>query len=595
MVSSSLSLAPAEGAPASPRSRVLARRVSRYASPAVYLLPALAIYAVFVLWPLLRLVILSLQQWDGFTPPVFIGLDNYAFLWTDPGFPIELQHSLLWLAVTLTVPVGAGLVLALALRAVPSHLRAVLRALLLVPLLLPTVLIAVAWRLFYNPLSGPLTNALQVLHLNALAGDWLGDPRLALPSLLVIACWASFGLSMLICEAALGGISTEVLAAAQLDGAGALARLWAITLPTLRGVLPLAIVATAFCAIPSYDLVALMTNGGPGYATTTLSLDAYGRAFGGGGQIGIGAALACLQGLAGVALAIVALLVARGHESGEPESTEAVGIRAGRRGRVLASATLLIVATGATLAPLAWLVVLALRPGPGAGLWTTLSTNVRTVWAQGFGDSIAASLGMALVVAGVTALLALPAAFALAASRSRVLSVVAAMLLALGVFQPLAVLVIPLFGLVQWLGLLDTPAGVMAPQVSRALPVAVLLLWIGIRSLPGSVLEAAAIDGAAPRQVLFTIALPLVRPLLIVIAVWSFLVSWTDYLLPTVVIQDEGLQTMPTALAHFIGRFDTEYGLLATGALLALAPVVALYAGLYRVLVHGISRLGRIA
>jgi raffinose/stachyose/melibiose transport system permease protein len=594
-VSSSLALAPARVAPARTPEGGLAGRISRHVSPAVYLLPALAVYAVFVLWPLLRLVILSLEQWDGFTPPVFVGLDNYAIIWSDPGFPDELLHSLLWLAVTLTVPVGAGLVLALALRAVSAQLRAVLRALLLVPLLLPTVLISVAWRLFYNPLSGPLTGALQALHLNSLSGDWFGDPRLALPFLLVVACWASFGLSMLICEAALSGMSAEVHAAAQLDGAGAIARLWAITLPTLRGVLPLATVATAFCATPSYDLIALMTNGGPGYATTTLPLDAYGRAFGGGGQIGMGAALACLQGLAGVALAIVALLVARGHESGEPESIEAVRIRAARRGRLPASAAFLIVAAAATLAPLAWLVVLALRPGPGASLWITLSTNVRTVWAQGFGDAIVASLSMALVVAAATALLALPAAFALATSRSRMLRVVTAALLALGLFQPLAVLVIPLFGLLQWLGLLDTPAGVLAPQVGRALPVAVLLLWIGMRNLPAGVLEAAAIDGAAPRQVLCTIVLPLLRPLLIVIAVWSFLVSWNDYLLPTVVIQDEGLQTVPIALGHFIGRFDTEYGLLATGALLALAPVAAIYAGLYRVLVRGISRLGNIA
>jgi ABC-type glycerol-3-phosphate transport system permease component len=255
----------------------------------------------------------------------------------------------------------------------------------------------------------------------------------------------------------------------------------------------------------------------------------------------------------------------------------------------------LVLAAGITMAPLAWLVRLAVRPGPGTSIWATLSANVATVWDQGFGGAFANSLWMAAAAAAATALLSLPAAFALATSRSRSLQGVAAALLALGLFQPIAVLIIPLFRVVLWLGLMDTPAGVVAPQVARVLPVAILLLWIGIRSLPGSILEAASIDGAAPRQTMVTVVVPLLWPLLVVILVWSFLVSWNDYLLPTVVIQDEGFQTIPLALAHFVGRFDTEYALLATGALVALAPVLAIYAGLYQVLARGMRRLGSLA
>jgi raffinose/stachyose/melibiose transport system permease protein len=567
---------------------------TRRAAPAIYVLPALAIYGAFVLWPLARLIVLATEQWDGFSAPVFVGLDNFSTLWADPGFPDELRHSLIWLAVTLTVPVLLGLALALALRAAPPWPRACLRGMLLVPLLLPTVLIAVAWRLFYNPLSGPLTSSLQAIRLDALAGDWLGDPALALPALLVVACWTSFGLSMLICEAGLRDVSSDVRDAARLDGAGALAQFWSVTLPALRGVLPLAVVATAFCAVPAYDLTALVTNGGPGYATTTLALDSYGRAFGGFGQIGVAAALACLQGVAGLALAIAALWIACGREPAEPDSNEALRARSSRRAPRLAVAALALAAV-ATLAPLGWLTRLALRPDPGSSIWTTLTTNLSAVWDSGFGGAFANSLWMASVAAVAAALLSLPAAFALATSRNRPLQGVAAALLAIGLFQPMAVLIIPLFRIVLDLHLLDTPLGVIAPQAARVLPVAVLLLWIGIRSLPGSVLEAASIDGAAPRQAMLTVVAPLLWPLLVVILVWSFLVSWNDYLLPTVAIQDEGFQTVPLALAHFVGRFDTEYALLATAALVALAPVLALYAGLYQVLARGISGLRGLA
>ncbi len=562
-------------------------------APLLYVGPALAVYAVFVLWPLVRLIGLSLQQWDGLSPAIPVGFANYAALWADPDFAVELGHSLWWLGVTLVAPVLVGLGLALLLRAAPLPLRTPLRALLLVPLLLPTVLIAVAWRLMYNPLSGPLTGLLQALHLDALAGDWLGDVNLALPALLVAACWASFGLSMLLCEAALAGISPEILAAAHLDGAGAWARFRHVTLPALRGTLPAATVVTALCAVPSYDLVRLTTDGGPGYATTTVPLDMYSRALG-GGQVGAGAALACLQGGVGLVLALLALLVARGQERQDATVEPGAGAarRAGQSSRAgVGTGIVLLMLAAAVLFPLGWLAVLALQPGDGTAMLSTLGANVATVWGQGFGAALLTSLAIGTTIAAATLALAVPAAFALAMSRRRLVQAGAAMALALGLFQPAAVLVIPLYYLLQGWGLLDTAPGLALPQVARALPIAVLLLWMGLRVLPGEVLAAAASDGAAPRQILRYIALPLIRPLVAVVAVWSFLTSWNEYLLPTVLSPNGVFQTMPTALAGFIGRFDTEYGLLATGALLAVLPLLLLYGALYGVLARGLDVL----
>jgi raffinose/stachyose/melibiose transport system permease protein len=566
------------------------REIIRHSAPALCLLPALALYATFVLWPLARLAYLSLQRWDGLSTPSFVGLSNYAAIFADPGFAAELRHTLVWLAVTLTVPVLLGLLLALALRAVSPTPRALLRALLLLPLVFPTVLIAVAWKLFYNPLSGPLTGALQALHRGAWTRDWLGDPNMALPALLVPACWASFGLSMLICEAALARVSGAVLAAAELDGAGAWMRLWAITLPALRGALPLATVVTGLCAVPSYDLILLMTNGGPGYATTTITFDAYGRAFGGIGQVGDGAALACLQSVVGLALVLLALLAARGQQREEDDGEAGMRCPLGRCRRWAALAVGLP-ATALALAPILWLMALAIRPSGGIGMSSGLAANLASVGAQGFGGAALTSFGVALVVAAATLLVAVPAAFALAGSRRRALIVPAAIGLAVGLFQPTAVLIIPLFSTLEWLNLLDSPLGVILPQVARVLPLAVLLLWTGMRGLPRGVLEAAALDGAAPRQALWLIVLPLLLPLVVVVGVWSFLASWNDYLLPTVAIEDGSMQTVPLALAHFIGRFDTQYALLATGALLAALPLLAIYAGLYGIMAQGLRRI----
>lgn len=577
-----------------PRNRRFARhacpaapaRWLRHAAPAAYLLPAALLYGTFVIWPFVRVGILSLERWDGYSAPAFDGLDNFALLWTDPGISAELEHSLIWLLVTLTLPAALGLALALLLRSVPPEIRAPLRGLLLLPLLVPTVLTAVAWRLFYNPLSGPLTSLLRFIGLGSLAGDWLGDPRLALPALLVAACWGSFGLSMIICEAGLAQIRDDVQASARLDGAGPLALFWATTMPALRGVLPLAVVAGSFSAIPSYDLVSLLTNGGPGYATTTLALDSFGRAFGGNGQVGVGAALASLQAITGVILAAAALLIARGLAPREIALDETHAPRR-RTAQTLAGTGILIGLMLLLLSPLVWLFILAVRPaGAGSG-WAALTSNVTQVWDQGFGSAAATSICTALVVSAAATVIALMAGFALATSRSPALKAGAAALLALGLFQPMSVLIIPLFDVVRSFGLLNTLPGVMGPEIARALAVGILLVWVGICHVPGAVLDAAAVDGASSWHLLTQMVLPLVRPLLLVTATWAFLLSWNDYLMPSVVLAGGDTQTVPLALAHFAGRADTEYGLLATGALSALLPIALLYAPVYRGLARG--------
>jgi raffinose/stachyose/melibiose transport system permease protein len=141
--------------------------------------------------------------------------------------------------------------------------------------------------------------------------------------------------------------------------------------------------------------------------------------------------------------------------------------------------------------------------------------------------------------------------------------------------------------------LLNSPTGLIAPKIARSMPAAVLLLWAALRALPADVLAAAEVDGAAPRHVLARVALPLATPMVAVVGLWASLASWNAFLLPTVVVQDEGLQTVPSALAHFIGRADTQYALLAIGALLSVVPLLALYGSLYSAMSAGLRRLRR--
>ncbi len=585
----------ADGMPAAehivttPRFSIRFAVLSRRLAPAVYLAPAALVYGSFVLWPLLRIVILSFERWDGYGPVSFIEWSNYAALWADPGFPDELRHSLLWLGVTLIVPALLGLSLALLSALAPARLAGVCRALLLVPLLLPSAVIAVTWKLIYTPLHGMLNTLLGTVGLGGWEQDWLGDPDLALGSLLVPASWASFGLSLLVFGAALTMIGRETWDAAVMDGAGPWARLRFLTVPQLRHVLPLAVVATALCAVPSFDLVSLLTNGGPGYATTTLELDMEGRAFG-LGQVGLGAALGCVGALFGLALGIGALAAARGYEPGS-EDEFAVPRFGGRLPRPFArgaAAGGLVVVTLLILLPVAWLVIRSMQFDPGeSGFWA----NLRTVWSDGFGQAFVTSALIGIVAALGVAAIAFPAAFALHYSRSAVLKALGLALLAIGLFQPIEVLIIPLFTLLRDLGLLNTAAGVVLPEIGRAVPLAVLLLWAALRGIPVAVLQASEVDGAAPRQTLWFVALPLAAPMLLIVALWSFLWSWQEYLLPIIVIQDDSLQTVPVELGYFMGRMDTQYALIATGALLAAVPLLLAYGAGYGIFRLGLRRL----
>jgi ABC-type glycerol-3-phosphate transport system permease component len=307
--------------------------------------------------------------------------------------------------------------------------------------------------------------------------------------------------------------------------------------------------------------------------------------------------VAAIQVLLGLILAGVAALLLRGPaESLAGEEGEVV--RAGRSGRVVSSAAVLA-ALAAVLLPLVWLLVVALGGGgftlgSGAG-WdphTWAWDSFGSAWSAGLAGAVETSL---LLAAGVTLLtlgLAAPAAFALDRAGRRV-RLALLVVLAIGVFQPAPVLIIPLFSLLHGLGLLDTPWGILLPEAARALPFAVLLLAAFLRQLPAHVLEAAEVDGASLRQQMTHVALPLVRPALIAAGIWAFVSSWNEYLLPTIVSQDGSLGTVPTLLASFIGRYNTQYAVLAAGSLIALAPALVLYLILRRPAGSALAAAGR--
>lgn len=559
---------------------------------ALFGLPAAVLYGVFVLWPMLQVFWLALQQWDGYGAQRWIGLENFRVLLSDPQFQTALLHSCLWEVGAILIPAPLGLALALWIRR--SHLQHVSLAVLFFPVFLPATAIAALAVLVLSPLAGLLNTLLRDLGLGALAQSWLGDPHLALPALFAVWLWSATGVSVLLLWSGLAGIGREYGELAVTEGAGALWQLMHITLPALRRSMGVTILLNAALGAQVFELIFTTTGGGPGYATMTIPLDMYGRAF--NGKTGQGAAAAAIQVLVGLLLAAAALVLLRsGGESFQSGEGSRPRLKRGQWGATVLAG----LAMAAVLVPLGWLLVAALEPGRAFALGTAnlsmdprtwTGTNIATVWTNGMADAIAGSAALALGVVAATAALALPAAFGLAhAAWPRTIRAGALVLLIAGFMQPTPVLIIPLFSLLRNLGLLDTFWGIALPETARALPLAILLLWARFAELPREVLDASAVDGASALAQLVRIAVPLARPALLAVAVWTFITSWNEYLLPTIVSQDGSLQTVPTLLASYIGTYNTQFGLLAAGAALAMAPSAILYGALRRPAATGLS------
>lgn len=569
------------------------RRIRKGAGAALFLVPALGLYSLFALWPIVQLFWLALHQWDGYGPQRWVGAANAGALLGDPQFHTALAHTALWEVGAIVVAPLLGL--ALALLAGASRLSILPLAALFFPALLPPTAVAALWVLILSPLSGPLNAALRASGLGAAAQNWLGDPHLALLSLFTAWLWSSLGVSVLLFWAGLTSIGSEYGDIARLEGAGRWWRFAHVTVPALRRTIGVAVVVNAALGVQVFDLIFVTTGGGPGYATLTLPLDMYGRAF--NGRVGEGAAVACTQVVLGLALAGIALVL--GHDRGESfQSHEPrASMRASGPAAWISMAALLLI-LAAFLLPLGWLLQAALEPGRSFAFggshvlvdpqsWT--GTNITTVWSGGMGQAIVRSTSVGVVVVLLVLTAAAPAAFALAHRLHGAARRVVLLLLLIGLLQPTSVVMIPLFSLLGDLHLLGTEWGIVLPEAARALPLTIVLLWGWFQQSPREVLEAARVDGASSTAQLTRIALPLARPALVTAAVWTFVGSWNEYLLPTLVSQDGSLPTVPTLLASYIGSYNTQFGLLAAGTALAMLPSAALYLLLRRPAATGLT------
>jgi raffinose/stachyose/melibiose transport system permease protein len=267
----------------------------------LFVLPAVVMYAVFVLQPLLRTVEYSFYRWDGVGPSTWVGLTNYQTVLTDPVLTETLFNAFRLIFFFSVLPVVAGLIVASIIRrSATGLLGTAAKTVLFLPQVIPLVAAGIVWNWVLS-LTGVFNQALTAFGAGGITRAWLGDFDFALPAVGVIGFWVLLGLCTVLLFTGMGKIDPGLYEAARIDGASAVNEFFAITVPSLRNEIVVCLTDTIIAALASFDIVYISTGGGPGRATMVPGLQIYTLAFF-GRQIGVASALA-------VVLVVIVLLV----------------------------------------------------------------------------------------------------------------------------------------------------------------------------------------------------------------------------------------------------------------------------------------------
>jgi ABC-type sugar transport system permease subunit len=278
-----------------------------------FILPSFLLYSLFIVYPTASSIYLSLTSWNGISPEIkFIGLENFKEI-----FQSERVHNALKNTVILTVVlVILENIVALGLAIIIERIRRFsnfFRVAFYLPVLLSGIVMGFIWKIIYNYNFGALSQILDKVGLSGLKVDWLGDSDLSIYAIIFATVWKQSGYYMIIYLAALQGVPQELHEAAKIDGASPWQLFRHVTFPLLSGAVTVSVILSTISSLKIFDQIAIMTDGGPGFATETLTYIVYKVAFAEARQ-GFGTALALVLFALILIVAIIQIRVLRKRE-----------------------------------------------------------------------------------------------------------------------------------------------------------------------------------------------------------------------------------------------------------------------------------------
>lgn len=258
-------------------------------TPWLFLLPGLVMFLLYVILPIFQSILISFYEWDGLTVAKYIGLANYRELWQDDAFYTSLKNNLIWLILYM-LAIPAGLTIALFLNQTVFGIR-LYKSLFFFPFVISQVVVGLVFAWFYDPSNGILAVIYQAF--GGKPPAILADERYVTYGIIAAGLWPQIAYCMILYLTGLNNVAPEQIEAARLDGAKGFRMLWHVILPQLRPATFIAIVVTVIGALRSFDLISIMTQGGPYGSSRVLAYYMYETALSEYGyRMGYGAAIA---------------------------------------------------------------------------------------------------------------------------------------------------------------------------------------------------------------------------------------------------------------------------------------------------------------
>jgi ABC-type sugar transport system permease subunit len=289
-------------------------RLRPFIAPALFIAPAALALILTMAVPMVDAIMLSLQNWNGMTPPSWTGLGNYVRLLHDATFFRALWHTVYFTFWTVILQTVLPLLIASLLN---SGIRGstVFRTLYFMPVIISLAISGLLWAMLFEPNFGAVNTILRAIGLGGIAPLWLAGTNTVMPSVIIVSVWQSLGFYLVIFFAALQSVPKDLYEAAELDGAGAWTRFMNVTVPTIRPVILIVVVLNTINGIKVFDQIWVMTAGGPNYASATLGTYLYSIAFGAMGasnsRLGYATAIAIVILVLSIVVSIIQIRLGR--------------------------------------------------------------------------------------------------------------------------------------------------------------------------------------------------------------------------------------------------------------------------------------------
>ena len=259
----------------------------------IFIAPTVLFFIFFVAIPFFRAIAISMTTWAGYDEPHFVGLQNFKNMMVDRIFWIALKNTFVFTLATTALQTVIPLLVAVLLNA-RWRGEVIYRVVLFLPVIFSLVITGLLWRMIYDGNFGVINGILGRLGLESLQHQWLSEPGTVMPAIIIVSLWSSLGFYMVIFFAGLQSIPPELYEVASIDGANSRQKLWFITIPMLWPVTTVVLIINIIGGIKVFDVIYIMTTGGPNHASEVLGTYLYVTAFGatGGGSPSTGYAAA---------------------------------------------------------------------------------------------------------------------------------------------------------------------------------------------------------------------------------------------------------------------------------------------------------------